>query len=37
VFDCQLALRVDPFTACAGRSCFSNDLNWHFVPLKSNP
>ncbi len=37
VFDCQLALRVDPFTACAWRSCFSNDLDWHLVPPKSNP
>jgi hypothetical protein len=30
VFDRELALRVDPFALCARRSCFSDDLDWHF-------
>ena len=28
--DRELALRFDPLTVCARRSCFSNDLDRHF-------
>jgi hypothetical protein len=31
VLDRESALRADPFAACAWRSCFSDDLDWHFL------
>lgn len=30
VLDCEQALRLDPFAACAWHSCFYDDLDWHF-------